>query len=287
MEIFCAVHHVLLQDAVSIGLELFMREHEAKQSGRPDAQTPRRPLDQSDQLLISDELLINRSSHQTSEHQLIEGSELDAQTSNGSEVWQKVLQAIKGRISPSTIETWFSPVMVEEFDPSLRLLLLRAPNQVVCDWLKNNHAPLLNLVFGEIGLAGYSVEWLVGGGERESSQEAELIAPAPTTLDQKRELLDFYSVICENRLTSEDEAAFLKVSECTPEAIKAGILRSRLSTMKRGERVGRFNYCVKAIWQIHNAGLARHELISLQGEYYERRPQQASLLSRVDSIEEK
>jgi hypothetical protein len=260
---------------VDEGIRLFL-EREAQRRGRPDVQTPRRPDDRSDQNPIPDQKLIIRSSDQ-----LIDGENLDARTP--SSIWEEAKKSVSSQLSPENIDTWFSPVQIDEVDKTNQLIRLRAPNLVVRDWIESNYSNLLCQAFAEIGYPGYRIEWRMAKEESTAVIDSTRAAP-PTSSELKRELLDFYAVICENRLTPEDDTAFLKVSECSPEAIKAGILRSRLSTMKRGERVGRFSYCVKAIWQIHNAGLARRELMSLQEEYYERRPQQASLIGQVRDI---
>lgn len=42
-----------------------------------------------------------------------------------------------------------------------RLIRLRAPNQVVRDWVKVNYANLMDQSFGEASLAGYSVDWVL------------------------------------------------------------------------------------------------------------------------------
>lgn len=74
-------------------------------------------------------------------------------------LWDTVLRAIKTKLQGESFETWFHPIRFEGIDQSRRLVRLRAPNQVVRDWVKVNYANLIDQSFGELSLDGYSVEW--------------------------------------------------------------------------------------------------------------------------------
>lgn len=263
-----------LQDVVDIGIQLFLARV-AEERGRPDAQTPSRPDDRSDQNLIPDQKQMNRSTDQTSNDQL-----------NAQPLIAQICKALGEGAEPmpkEAIENYFLPIEAT-VDHGSRTVIMRACDRFMGEWASSMYSTALDRALGRLGYEQFDVQWVLPIAETAGPATTE--TGPPTALEMKAQLLDFYSIICENRLTPADEDSFLKVSECSVEAIKAGILRSRLSTMKRGERVGRFAYCVKAIWQIHNAGLARRELLNLEEEYYERRPQQASLLGRVRDISE-
>src|SRR5216683_5511316 len=76
-------------------------------------------------------------------------------------LWDKVLRAIKTKLQLESFETWFHPIRFEGIDNARRLIRLRAPNQVVRDWVKVNYANLMDQSFGELSLAGYSVDWVL------------------------------------------------------------------------------------------------------------------------------
>jgi chromosomal replication initiator protein len=78
-----------------------------------------------------------------------------------SNVWENVLRAIKPKLQVESFETWFHPIRFEGIDRARRLIRLRAPNQVVRDWVKVNYANLIEQSFGELSLGGYSVDWIL------------------------------------------------------------------------------------------------------------------------------
>jgi chromosomal replication initiator protein len=77
-------------------------------------------------------------------------------------VWGKILHSLKGRLNPQTVDTWFSPIQFESLDSSQHVIRLRAPNQVVKDWVVSNYGKVLAESLNELRLAGYSVGWVVG-----------------------------------------------------------------------------------------------------------------------------
>ena len=76
-------------------------------------------------------------------------------------LWDNVLRTIKTKLQSESFETWFHPIRFEGIDNARRLIRLRAPNQVVRDWVKVNYANLMDQSFGELSLAGYSVDWVL------------------------------------------------------------------------------------------------------------------------------
>src|SRR6266540_4128170 len=78
-----------------------------------------------------------------------------------SNVWENVLRAIKTKLQSESFETWFNPIRFEGIDNTRRLIRLRAPNQVVRDWVNVNYANLMDQSFGELSLSGYSVDWVL------------------------------------------------------------------------------------------------------------------------------
>lgn len=76
-------------------------------------------------------------------------------------IWDNVLRAIKTKLQGESFETWFNPIRFEGIDNARRLIRLRAPNQVVRDWVRVNYANLMDQSFGELRLSGYSVDWVL------------------------------------------------------------------------------------------------------------------------------
>jgi chromosomal replication initiator protein len=83
-------------------------------------------------------------------------------TSVETNVWGRILHSLKGRLNQQTLETWFSPIQFESLDSSQHVIHLRAPNQVVKDWVVSNYGKVLAESLSELRLSGYSVGWVVG-----------------------------------------------------------------------------------------------------------------------------
>lgn len=78
-------------------------------------------------------------------------------------LWDNVLRTIKTKLQGESFETWFHPIRFEGIDNARRLIRLRAPNQVVQDWVKVNYANLMDQSLGELSLGGYAVDWVLPG----------------------------------------------------------------------------------------------------------------------------
>lgn len=79
-----------------------------------------------------------------------------------TDVWGEILQSLKQRLNQQTLETWFRPIQFEGLDSSLQVINLRAPNQVVKDWVVSNYSQLLDDSLKDLCLTGYSVDWVIG-----------------------------------------------------------------------------------------------------------------------------
>ena len=77
-------------------------------------------------------------------------------------VWGRILHSLRGRLNQQTLDTWFNPIQFESLDSSQHVLRLRAPNQVVKDWVVSNYGKVLADSLNEQRLSGYSVGWVVG-----------------------------------------------------------------------------------------------------------------------------
>jgi chromosomal replication initiator protein len=78
-----------------------------------------------------------------------------------SNLWDSFLRVIRTKLQGESFETWFGRIRLEGIDRVRRLIRLRAPNQVVQDWVKSNYTSLIDQSFDELSLAGYSVEWIL------------------------------------------------------------------------------------------------------------------------------
>lgn len=83
-------------------------------------------------------------------------------TSVETNVWGRILHSLEGRLSQQALETWFRPIQFERLDSSQHVIHLRAPNQIVKDWVVSNYAQALDESLNEQRLAGYSVGWVIG-----------------------------------------------------------------------------------------------------------------------------
>ena len=78
-----------------------------------------------------------------------------------SNLWDNVLQSIKTKLQRESFETWFNPIRFEGIDKARCLIRLRAPNEVVQDWVNENYASLISESFCELSLDGYAVDWIL------------------------------------------------------------------------------------------------------------------------------
>jgi chromosomal replication initiator protein len=83
-------------------------------------------------------------------------------TSVESNVWGRILHSLEGRLNQQALETWFRPIQCERIDSSQHVIHLRAPNQIVKDWVVSNYTEALDESLNEQRLDGYSVGWVIG-----------------------------------------------------------------------------------------------------------------------------
>lgn len=78
-----------------------------------------------------------------------------------AEHWQRLLAVIRSRISVESFNTWFQPLTFEGFDQSKRLILLRATDERVRNWVNTNYATLVDESLDAVGLHGWLIGWAV------------------------------------------------------------------------------------------------------------------------------
>ena len=99
-------------------------------------------------------------------------------TSVESNVWGRILHSLQGRLNQQTLDTWFRPIQFERLDNSQQVIHLRAPNQIVRDWVVSNYAKEMDESLDEQRLAGYSVGWVIGKVPPVVAEAAAAAAPA-------------------------------------------------------------------------------------------------------------
>jgi len=76
-------------------------------------------------------------------------------------VWNSLLQAVERRLNHQSFETWFRSIQFDGYDETSQVLHLRAPNQVVKDWVSSNYSDVISDSLAELNLSSYHVDWTV------------------------------------------------------------------------------------------------------------------------------
>jgi chromosomal replication initiator protein len=95
-----------------------------------------------------------------------------------NKLWDNILQTLERNLNPQSFESWFAPISLEGFDPIRQLLVLRAPSQVVKDWVTSNYEDVLRRSLTELNLGAYAIEWIVG--ERAGNESLQEGSPEGT-----------------------------------------------------------------------------------------------------------
>jgi chromosomal replication initiator protein len=85
-------------------------------------------------------------------------------------LWSDILHAVEKRLNRQSFETWFRPIKFDGCDDSEQVLHLRAPNQVVKDWVSSNYSRVLGESLEELNLTDYHVDWMVDEEQGSSNQ---------------------------------------------------------------------------------------------------------------------
>lgn len=93
-------------------------------------------------------------------------------------VWNEILCAVEKRLNRQSFDTWFRPIRFDGCDNAGQILHLRAPNQVIMDWVSSNYSEVLGESLKELNLARYQVDWIV---EEEDSNSADKLADMSST----------------------------------------------------------------------------------------------------------
>jgi chromosomal replication initiator protein len=77
-----------------------------------------------------------------------------------TDIWDGVIHSLKAKLNKETFDTWFSLIEFRGVDYESKKISLRAPNEIVRNWITTNFSSLLNQSFSDLKLSGFSTEWL-------------------------------------------------------------------------------------------------------------------------------
>lgn len=77
-------------------------------------------------------------------------------------VWGEILHSLSGRLNQQTLDQWFGPIQFESLDSAEQVIHLRAPSQVIKDWVVSNYSKILDESLNDLRLNGYSLGWAIG-----------------------------------------------------------------------------------------------------------------------------
>lgn len=250
-KVFCAVNNIELQDLTSLGWKLAMAE--IAETGQPANQLTSQPL-------IDQKRSLDEKKMEDKDQTIIDHRSVDAAGYPANQLKERLIDAIRGKLGPQPIDSWFMPLQLKREGD---LVIVCAPSPVVRDFISENWADAFAAAMAEVGAAEF--RW-------QEFAPAPQLEPGPQEAPEKRadRWLNFYAIITGNRIWPTDHASFLKVVHCSDQAIECGILRSRIKVA--GGKMRSFNYCLKAIFQIHESGVALHLLPKLRHEWQQMLP---------------
>jgi len=127
-------------------------------------------------------------------------------------VWDTVLLSLKTKLNQQTLDTWFQPIRFERIDAAQRVITLRAPNQVVKDWVVTHYSTTIEDSLKRLLLDGYSLMWLI---DEETSQVSETSAVVTDPASQQRSM-SFSAAAPAMKLESPRPAAAPEIQPLAP-----------------------------------------------------------------------
>jgi len=127
-------------------------------------------------------------------------------------VWDTVLLSLKTKLNQQTLDTWFQPIRFERIDAAQRVITLRAPNQVVKDWVVTHYSTMIEDSLKRLLLDGYSLMWLI---DEETSQVSETSAVVTDPASQQRSM-SFSAAAPAMKLESPRPAAAPEIQPLAP-----------------------------------------------------------------------
>src|ERR1700741_4705962 len=110
-----------------------------------------------------------------------------------SNVWGEILHSLSGRLNQQTLDRWFGPIEFERLDSTGQIIHLRAPNEVIKNWVVSNYSKLLDESLNDLRLNGYSLGWEIGKREipvtpgfQSNNSDSTSNVPVPSHLKNDR-----------------------------------------------------------------------------------------------------
>ncbi|MEJ7577901.1 MAG: chromosomal replication initiator protein DnaA [Pyrinomonadaceae bacterium] len=97
-----------------------------------------------------------------------------------SRLWNDILHAVEKRINRQSFDTWFRPLEFVGCDDDCHVLHLRAPNQVIKEWVSSNFSEVIDASLDELNLSTYNLDWKIEETDGEADSMPTL-APQKTT----------------------------------------------------------------------------------------------------------
>jgi chromosomal replication initiator protein len=86
-------------------------------------------------------------------------------------VWGAILLSLKTRLNQQILDTWFQPIEFQQLDTTKRLIVLRAPNEVVKDWVITHYSAMLDDSLKKLRLDEYSLIWLIDSDKQRGADK--------------------------------------------------------------------------------------------------------------------
>ncbi len=101
-------------------------------------------------------------------------------------IWDEFLKIIKEEAGSQVVETWFKAVYLKHWEATTKTVILQAPNQFVCNWIKNHY---LNLIKTHLTRLLHTQEIKVEFTTLTQNEEKDKknIFPAAPLINQKQE----------------------------------------------------------------------------------------------------
>jgi len=94
-------------------------------------------------------------------------------------VWGAILLSLKTRLNQQIIDTWFEPIEFVQLDTAKRLIVLKAENDDVKDFVVTNYSGLVEDALQKLRLDGYALSWLVDSSHNLVTPKATAVVESP------------------------------------------------------------------------------------------------------------
>src|SRR4051794_21119801 len=96
-----------------------------------------------------------------------------------TDVWGEILHSLSGRLNQQTLDRWFGAIQFESLDRADQVIHLRAPSQVIKDWVVSNYSKLLDESLNDLRMSGYSLGWAIGQSPTSLRRTSDLSLSEP------------------------------------------------------------------------------------------------------------